>query len=58
MMKPWQDRKNIFVYPTNNPDQIKRVTSVTGRDIAYYYWVGEDTVIYSRDTGGDENFIS
>ncbi|EHU4841488.1 S9 family peptidase, partial [Vibrio parahaemolyticus] len=56
MMKPWQDRKNIFVYPTNNPDQIKRVTSVTGRDIAYYYWVGEDTVIYSRDTGGDENF--
>ncbi|NVJ66376.1 MAG: S9 family peptidase [Gammaproteobacteria bacterium] len=56
MMKPWQDRKNIFVYPTNNPDQIKRVTSVTGRDIAYYYWVGEDTVIYSRDTGGDEHF--
>ncbi|EOB6286933.1 prolyl oligopeptidase family serine peptidase, partial [Vibrio parahaemolyticus] len=56
MMKPWQDRKNVFVYPTDNPDQIKRVTSVTGRDIAYYYWVGEDTVIYSRDTGGDENF--
>lgn len=35
---------------------MKRITSITGRDIAYYYWVGDDTIIYSRDTGGDENF--
>ncbi|GAJ74344.1 LOW QUALITY PROTEIN: putative peptidase [Vibrio sp. JCM 18905] len=49
-------RTSLFIPQITPPDQIKRVTSVTGRDIAYYYWVGEDTVIYSRDTGGDENF--
>ncbi|CAE6934287.1 X-Pro dipeptidyl-peptidase (S15 family) [Vibrio sp. B1REV9] len=56
MLKPWQDRKNVFVHPVGKPQDVKRITSITERDIAYYYWVGDDTLIYSRDTGGDENF--
>lgn len=56
MLKPWQDRRNIFVQPVGKPDEQKRITSVTERDIAYHHWVGNDTIIYSRDTGGDENF--
>lgn len=56
MLKPWQDRMNIFVHPTDQPDKVARLTDVTERDIAYFNWVDDDTLIYSRDTGGDENY--
>lgn len=56
MLKPWQDRMNIFVHPLNEPEKVKRISNQADRDVAGYGWVSDDTIIFARDTGGDENF--
>ena len=34
----------------------KRITSATERDIAGFFWKGNENIVYVQDAGGDENF--
>ena len=55
-LAPWKDRRNIFVRGVDEPeDAAKRITSVEDRDLGGYFWESNDTIVYSKDTGGDEN---
>ncbi|HVN67606.1 MAG TPA: S9 family peptidase [Candidatus Sulfotelmatobacter sp.] len=51
----YENRLNIFVQPRAG-GEAKRLTAVTDRDLADYFWKGDDHLIYLRDFGGDENF--
>jgi dipeptidyl aminopeptidase/acylaminoacyl peptidase len=53
--QPFERRMNVFVQEIGSAEA-KRVTSVTDRDIWWYYWKGNDRLLYLRDFGGDENF--
>lgn len=52
-------RMNIYVQaladgvPAGEP---RKLTSETARDISNFFWKGDDTVLYQKDFGGDENF--
>ncbi len=37
-------------------EETTRITQVTERDVAGYYWADDEHLIYLRDNGGDENF--
>lgn len=52
-------RLNIFVQALDGSRLVgepRQVTFETARDIANYFWKGGDTLLYSKDFGGDENF--
>jgi len=53
--QPFESRMNVFVQKRGS-EEIKRVTSITDRDISEYYWKGNDRILYMKDFGGDENF--
>jgi len=53
--EPFENRMNIFVQKTGEEKKI-RMTSVTDRDIWWYFWKGDDRLLYIKDNGGDENF--
>jgi len=53
-LAPYQDRMNIHVQKIGE-DQVTRLTHVTERDIAGYFW-SHQRIVYLRDNGGDENF--
>jgi dipeptidyl aminopeptidase/acylaminoacyl peptidase len=55
-LKPWQNRMNIHVQKIGEPAEATRVTRVTERDIAGYFWASDDRLVYLLDQGGDENF--
>lgn len=55
-LAPYSDRLNIHVQQLDKPDQVKRITSVTERDIAGYFWADDEQIVFLRDHGGDENF--
>ncbi|MBR0257021.1 MAG: S9 family peptidase, partial [Synergistaceae bacterium] len=54
-MRPWEHRMNIYVRDIATGDE-KRITSATERDIAGYFWKGNDKIVYAQDVGGDENY--
>ncbi|MFN3562002.1 MAG: S9 family peptidase [Chloroherpetonaceae bacterium] len=54
-LAPFENRKNIFVQARGSTTA-KRITSVTDRDIAGFFWKGNDKLLYVRDFGGDENY--
>ncbi|MEK6482219.1 S9 family peptidase [Catalinimonas sp. 4WD22] len=54
-LAPFQDRMNIHVQKIGE-DNVKRITSVTERDIAGYFWADDNRIVYLRDNGGDENY--
>lgn len=48
---------NIWVAPADDPSKAKAVTDDTARGIRQYFWsYRSGTLLYMRDTGGDENF--
>jgi dipeptidyl aminopeptidase/acylaminoacyl peptidase len=52
-------RMNIFVQPLDGSTPVgepRKLTNETARDIGNYFWKGNDTVLYVKDFGGDENF--
>lgn len=67
-MKPYKNRMNIFVVKKNQlqngnlkkPSEIvgdaSQLTFVEERDIAGYFWKGNETIVYVKDFGGDENY--
>src|ERR1700757_4673705 len=54
-LAPWQDRLNVWVQSVAG-GEAKRLTDVTDRDLAGVSWKGNDTVLFEKDTGGDENY--
>lgn len=56
-LAPVDGVRNVWVAPREEPDNARPVTEVSDRDIADYRWAmtGEH-VLYSRDSGGNENF--
>ncbi len=54
-LAPYQDRMNIHVQKIGK-DKVQRITSVTERDIAGYFWADDNRLVYMRDNGGDENY--
>lgn len=59
-LKPWNNRLNVFVQTLSAKrlpmGEAKQVTFVKDRDIGSYFWKGDNTILYSRDFGGDENY--
>lgn len=53
--KPWERRMNVYVRDIATGVE-KRITSATERDIAGFFWKGNDRIVYAQDSGGDENF--
>ncbi|OZI25489.1 S9 family peptidase [Bordetella genomosp. 7] len=52
-------RMNIFVQPLQDgrpTGEPRRLTGETARDVSDFFWKGNDTVLYQKDFGGDENF--
>lgn len=48
---------NVWVAPADNPAQAKAVTQDKARGIRSYFWSYQpDTLLYLRDSGGDEDF--
>ena len=54
-LAPWNNRMNIHVQKLGSNDAV-RISSLTDRDISGYFWKNNNTIIYVRDFGGDENF--
>jgi dipeptidyl aminopeptidase/acylaminoacyl peptidase len=54
-LAPYENRMNIFVQEAGSGNTV-RVTSVTERDIADYFWKNNNRIIYAKDKDGDENF--
>ena len=55
-LKPFQNRMNIHVRSLNNKNSEKRITNQTNRDITAFGWKENDTLIFMKDSKGDENF--
>jgi len=51
----WESRSNVFVKKMNDDSEPIRVSSSKDRDIAGFFWK-DDTLLYLKDKGGDENF--
>lgn len=48
---------NIWVAPADDPGKAKSITDDKARGIRQYFWsYRPDTLLYLRDTGGDEDF--
>ena len=54
-LAPYQDRMNLHVQKIGS-NEVNRITNVTERDIAGYYWADDEQLVYLQDNGGDENF--
>lgn len=54
-LAPWEKRLNVFVQKIG-VDSAIRITSEKDRDIAGYFWKGNNRILFLKDTGGDENF--
>jgi len=54
-MQPVNSRMNVFVQKIGE-EKTTQVTFATERDIAGYFWKGNNRIIYVQDSKGDENF--
>lgn len=54
-MQPVNSRMNVFVQKIGE-ETSTQVTFATERDIAGYFWKGNNRIIYVQDSKGDENF--
>lgn len=54
-MQPVNTRMNVFVQKIGE-EKVTQVTFATERDIAGYFWKGNNRIIYVQDSKGDENF--
>lgn len=52
-------RNNIHIQALDGSTpvgEVKRLSAVTDRDLAAFFWKGNDTIVYGKDVGGDENY--
>lgn len=55
-LKPYKNRLDIHVRPMDDSEPERRVTNQTQRGIDNFFWKGNDTLIFWKDFGGDENY--
>ena len=49
---------NIWVAPSDRPDQARALTAETGRPIRQSFWAPDSrSILFVNDKGGDENFL-
>jgi dipeptidyl aminopeptidase/acylaminoacyl peptidase len=57
-MAPHNGTLNVFVAPVSDPAAARRLTNITDRPPAGYFWAPDGkSIMYIRDKGGDENFL-
>ncbi|MDT3695476.1 MAG: S9 family peptidase [Ignavibacterium sp.] len=54
-MQPVNSRMNVFIQKIGD-EQTTQITFATERDVAGYFWKGNNRIIYIQDSKGDENF--
>lgn len=54
-LQPFKGRMNAAIREINGTEW-KTITHVADRDIANLFWKSDDTILYIKDFGGDENF--
>ena len=54
-LAPYESRLNIYVQKIGS-DKVIRVTDITDRDLAGYYWANNDMLLFEKDKDGDENY--
>jgi dipeptidyl aminopeptidase/acylaminoacyl peptidase len=56
-MAPVDGVMNIWVAPADSPEAARPITRETGRPPAGYFWAPDNaTILFTQDTGGNENF--
>lgn len=55
-LKPYKKRMNIFVQDINQLKPAKRITNQLDRNITQFFWKENETILFLRDFGGDENY--
>ncbi len=57
-MAPWEGVMNVWLAPSDKPDDAKRMTSVTDRPIPMAFFAPDSSsLLYLRDKEGDENYL-
>ncbi|MFJ7738231.1 S9 family peptidase [Lysinibacillus sp. NPDC097287] len=51
----WENRLNVFVKKMNDDSEPVRVSNSKDRNVGGFFWK-DDTLLYVKDNGGDENF--
>lgn len=54
-LQSYENRLNVFVRTADGGDA-HRITAATERDIRFYVWKNDSTILYLQDSGGDENY--
>ena len=54
-LKDYKGRMNIHVRPVDSVEE-KRITHQKDRNIARFFWKEDNTLVFLKDKGGDENF--
>lgn len=54
-LAPFESRLNVFVRPVDS-DSAMRLTAYKDRDIDYYFWKNSHTLVFLKDSEGDENY--
>ena len=55
-LAPWKHRLNVWVVGVDEPlDAARCVTAAETRSIGVYHWAPPRWLLYTQDTGGDEN---
>ena len=55
-LKPYKNRMNIYVRRRDGSEPERRITNRTDRDISHFIWKENNTLIFMKDFGGDENY--
>ena len=54
-IKPVERRMNVFVRDIKTGEE-RQLTTEKDRDVAGFFWKGNDRIIFMKDSGGDENY--
>lgn len=54
-LQPYQGKLNVFIRSLES-DSIKRITSFTDQSVQYYFWAGNNHILYGRNSGAGDNF--
>jgi dipeptidyl aminopeptidase/acylaminoacyl peptidase len=53
-MGPYQEKMNVFVMKIGE-EEANRITNEMERSLYGYAWANDNTILYTKDVGGDEN---
>lgn len=55
-LKNYKKRLNLYIRDSKDFNNERRITSISERNISHYFWKNDQTLIFIRDFGGDENY--